>query len=242
MSTIYLFRHGQAGTRDDYDSLSELGRRQSRLLGEHFASQRFHFDAVYAGGMSRQLQTAEEMRSAYAAAGLTFPEILVEEGWNEFDLGLLYQELAPQLCVRDPQFRTEYDLMRQRLRSSAATPDAEIHRKWQPCDSMIVEAWIRNQHSHHGESWQAFRARIAGCRARMLPAEPHANIAVFTSATPVAIWTGLALEVPDGQIMRLAGVLYNSSFTTLKLHGDELRLFAFNAIPHLATPDLRTHR
>jgi broad specificity phosphatase PhoE len=240
LTTLYLIRHGQAGTRDAYDSLSDLGRRQSRLLGEHFARQGVHFDAVYAGGMSRQLQTAQEALKAYAAAGLSCPDIVVEEEWNEFDLGLLYQEIAPQLCARDPQFRAEYETMLQRLRESS--PNAEIHRKWQPCDSRLVEAWIRNLHSHRGETWAQFRERIVSRRAQMSDTHPHQNIAIFTSATPVAIWTGLTLEIPDEQIMRLAAVLYNSAVTTLKLRGDDLRLFAFNAIPHLPTPDLRTHR
>jgi broad specificity phosphatase PhoE len=241
LSTVYLFRHGQAGTRDAYDSLSDLGRRQSRLLGEHFASQGVQFDAVYSGAMCRQLQTAAEVRQAYLAAGHSFPEIAVDAEWNEFDLGLLYQRIAPQLCSTDPQFKAEYERMRERIRASANSND-EIHRKWQPCDSRLVEAWIRNQHSHDGETWEQFCTRIAGCRSRIPDAQPHAKIAVFTSATPVAIWTGLALEILDERIMRLAGVLYNSSFTSIQLPGEQLRLFTFNAIPHLRTPDLRTHR
>ena len=32
MSRIYLVRHGQAGTRADYDTLSDVGLEQSRLL------------------------------------------------------------------------------------------------------------------------------------------------------------------------------------------------------------------
>lgn len=84
--------------------------------------------------------------------------------------------------------------------------------------------------------------RIADCRARIPDAQPQDKIAVFTSATPVAIWTGLALEIFDERIMRLAGVLYNSSFTSIQLRGEQLRLFTFNAIPHLTRPELRTHR
>jgi hypothetical protein len=42
--------------------------------------------------------------------------------------------------------------------------------------------------------------------------------------------------------MRLAAVLYNTSYTIVRLQEKQLRLFAFNAIPHLLTPDLRTHR
>ena len=241
MSTVYLVRHGQAGTRDDYDSLSELGLRQARLLGAHFATQRISFAAAFAGGMSRQCQTAEDVRKGYTAAGAAFPDIKVETQWNEFDLGFLYAKLAPALCTADPQFKLEYDRMREQLRITGEDAGSDIHRKWQPCDSMLVQAWIKGTHAHGGETWEEFCARIAGCRALIPDSDPQANVIVFTSATPVAIWTGLALEIFDERIMGLAGVLYNSSFTTLKLRGEQLRLFTFNAIPHL-TPELRTHR
>jgi broad specificity phosphatase PhoE len=242
LSTVYLVRHGQAGTRDDYDSLSELGRRQARLLGEYIAGQQMRFAAAYAGGMSRQLQTAEEVRRAYVQVGGTFPEIKVERQWNEFDLGFLYDKVAPRLCSSDPQFKIEYDRMREQVRTSGGTATAAIHRKWQPCDSMLVQAWIKGENAHGGETWEQFCSRIAGCRALIPDSDPQANVIVFTSATPVAIWTGLALEIFDERIMGLAGVLYNTSFTTLKLRGEGLRLFTFNAIPHLTSADLRTHR
>ncbi|MGH9838118.1 MAG: histidine phosphatase family protein [Blastocatellia bacterium] len=58
MSTIYLIRHGQAGTRENYDVLSTLGREQARLLGAHFAERKMGFDSIYAGGLNRQQETA----------------------------------------------------------------------------------------------------------------------------------------------------------------------------------------
>ena len=73
MSTVYLVRHGQAGTRDAYDSLSELGERQARLLGEHFIAQRIRFADTYAGALARQQQTAEQIRAAYARRGGWLP-------------------------------------------------------------------------------------------------------------------------------------------------------------------------
>ena len=37
MTSIYLVRHGQASFgKKDYDNLSEIGEKQSFLLGEHF--------------------------------------------------------------------------------------------------------------------------------------------------------------------------------------------------------------
>ncbi|HEX5612745.1 MAG TPA: phosphoglycerate mutase family protein, partial [Burkholderiales bacterium] len=47
MAELYLVRHAQAsfGT-EDYDRLSELGRRQARWLGEYFAERGMRFDRV----------------------------------------------------------------------------------------------------------------------------------------------------------------------------------------------------
>ena len=67
MSYIYLIRHGQAGSRDNYDVLSEPGQQQARSLGEHLLSQGVEFSTLIAGGMQRQLETARIAREALAA-------------------------------------------------------------------------------------------------------------------------------------------------------------------------------
>jgi hypothetical protein len=43
-------------------------------------------------------------------------------------------------------------------------------------------------------------------------------------------------------VMRLAGALYNASYTVLRLREGQVRLLAFNAVPHLAAPGLCTRR
>lgn len=242
MSNIYFVRHGQAGTRDSYDSLSELGRRQSRLLGEYFVSQEIEFTAAFSGGMSRQQQTAGEVSGAYTRAGTRFPEVNVENGWDEFDLHRVYRELAPRLCEDDAEFRSDYEAMRAEVEASSGAPDAQVHRRWRPCDTKVVETWIGGRYSFGGETWEGFRERVAACRLKLSEVRRDTNIVVFTSATPTAIFAGLALGVTDERVRQLAGVLRNSSFTTLRRRGDELLLFAFNEVPHLTSPELRTHR
>ena len=241
MSTVYLVRHGQAGTRDAYDSLSELGERQARLLGEHFLSQGIRFADTYAGALTRQQQTAEQIRAVYADVGVGFPAVRVDSGWDEFDLGRVYREIAPRLGAEDCEFRREYEEMREQVRISGAAHAARIHRKWLPCDTKVVEAWFSGRYPYSGETWDQFRERIAACRFKM-PDARQENILVVTSATPLAIWTGLSLEISDQRVMRLAGAVYNASYTILRLRKEQLRLFTFNAAPHLAAPGLCTHR
>jgi len=67
-------------------------------------------------------------------------------------------------------------------------------------------------------------------------------VAVFTSATPIAVWTGMALGIAENKIMRLAGVMYNSAFSTLRMRQEDVTLFSFNNVPHLAEAALRTFR
>ena len=59
MPRVTLIRHGQAGTRDDYDNLSGTGIRQARLLGEWLRQRGAAFDEVISGSLARQKHTAE---------------------------------------------------------------------------------------------------------------------------------------------------------------------------------------
>lgn len=242
MSRVYLVRHGQAGTRKAYDSLSQLGRRQARLLGEHFVSEKIHFARAYSGALARQEETAAEVSAVYREAGVPFPEIAREPAWNEFDLTHVYRVLAPRLCAEDPEFEREYRELVAQARAAAEQPEASVNRRWLPCDVKVVQAWVRGQHAYEGETWPAFRERVIACRSKLEPTERDGNIVVFTSATPIGVWTALAMEIHDERAMRLAGVLHNASCTVMRLYDGELRLHSFNTIPHLSEPELRTYR
>jgi broad specificity phosphatase PhoE len=82
MAVVYLVRHGQASFgAADYDVLSELGHRQSAVLGAELRRRGVQPDTVLSGSMRRQLSTAQE---TLAAAGIT-AETRVDERWNEYD-------------------------------------------------------------------------------------------------------------------------------------------------------------
>ena len=242
MSNIYLVRHGQAGTREAYDSLSSPGQQQAQLLGEYFLAQRLEFTVVYSGSMQRQLQTASAVKSVYDRAGVSFPVVTVDDQWNEFDLTDIYRELGPKLCEIDEEFRVDYEEMRLEVKRNIGITEAKVHRQWRPCDTKMVDAWISGTLVYSGETWKQFQERIGACLQKLERLPPRANVLVSTSATPTGVLTGLALGVDDKRVRQLAGVLYNSSYTTLRLRDGRLQMFQFNACPHLATPELRTFR
>lgn len=230
MSFIYLIRHAQAGSRDNYDVLSELGREQARLLGEHLSQQGIELGAVYAGGMRRQLHTAEIACEVMASRGVAVPEVTTDERWNEFSLISVYRAIAQRMTDEDPQFARDYREMQDAIRRDPHTTGGATGR----CDGAVVRAWMEARYEDYkGESWSSFRERIQACGPGLSNGGSNKAIAIFTSATPVAILAAAALELSDEKLLSILGVIYNSGITVLRSREDGLRLFTFNSTPHL---------
>jgi broad specificity phosphatase PhoE len=228
---LYLIRHGQAGSRDNYDLLSPVGETQARLLGEYFRSTGVSFAAAYSGGMRRQRETAKLVLGAMDSP----PQPYADPRWNEFSLEGLWKTLAPRLLDENEQFASDYHALH------AANPN--VDRVMTPCDVQLIRAWMENHAGCDGvEPWLDFRARVEAPREELARFGPGEAVAVFTSATPTAIWCGSALGMEDRKVFRIAGVLYNTSFSTLRLRGDESTLFSMNNTPHLPDAALRTFR
>lgn len=88
MPTIYLVRHGQAsfGT-DNYDVLSDLGRRQAAVAGREVARRAPRDPVLASGSLSRQRDTAVAVGEALGVA-LT----KVDPRWDEIDAHALVDE------------------------------------------------------------------------------------------------------------------------------------------------------
>jgi len=238
LSSLYLVRHGQAGLRHNYDTLSDLGRTQARLLGEYLAAQKVQFAAVYSGALRRQRETAREALGAYIQAGMSAFEIQVDPRWNEFDLDAVYRAIAPRLREDDPEFRAEHEKLRQLL----AQENSPAHRTWTLSDTLVVRAWVEGRYDVPCESWTAFRERVTSAAEALNGFASGESVAVFSSATPIAVWVGMALALEGRHVMRLAGVTYNAALATLRLRAGDLALYSFNGTPHLPDPHQRTFR
>jgi broad specificity phosphatase PhoE len=230
LSIIYLIRHGQAGARDNYDLLSDLGKEQAVLLGQHLAARELEFSEIYCGGMNRQRLTAEIACQSIRDAGCGHPDVVTDQRWNEFSLASVYRALAPRMCEENPVFARDLEEMQEAIRVEPHTTRGAVGR----CDAAMVRAWIENRYpDYEGESWQSFSSRIRGCFTDLAESADGAAIAVFTSATPITILTGAALDLADTDLLRIAGVLYNSSITVIRALAGVNRLITFNSVAHL---------
>jgi broad specificity phosphatase PhoE len=232
---LTFFRHGQAGSRLDYDQLSDNGRQQARLLGVHLASSEAGFDQILCGDLRRQRETCATVLAELAAHGVAHPPPEYSPLWNEFDLDLVYQHVSAALSAEDAVFAREFEELQAQVQANSDG----IHRRWTTTDSKIIQAWVGGRFELPIESWDQFRERILGARSTLSQAAPR--VAVFTSATPISIWVSAALGLDVGRTLRLAGAQYNTSISRFFLVGPDALLSSFNETPHLP-PHLRTLR
>jgi broad specificity phosphatase PhoE len=234
MATIYLLRHGQAsfGSRN-YDLLSELGQRQSQVLGSHLKSLGQRFDATISGTLSRQQDTA---RHARAQLGDKLPVHETDAAFNEYDADGLFRAYLPRVLREDPEL--------------AAAPQklSQDRRLFQQAFVGVTRLWIEGAESEKGElePWKSFEARVHDGLSRINQAHgKDAHVAVFTSGGVIAVGAAAALELTPKRTLQLNWGIYNASITEIKYRRSGPFLLGFNNITHLrlaADPALITHR
>jgi broad specificity phosphatase PhoE len=229
LSAIYFIRHAQAGTRDNYDYLSDLGREQVNRLQQYLAREEIKPAAVFSGRPRRQQETS------MCVGGVT----AIDEAWNEFQLSSLYRSLSERLTKDLDGFAADYQEMASALALDPHTTRGAVGR----CDQTVIRAWIENRYPDYDEqTWPGFKNRVVEGLDRLRSFGAGERILVFTSATPIAIAAGIALGLTDERILSLMSVLYNTGITTIRLSGRQTSLFTFNGLPHLSDPAMRTFR
>jgi broad specificity phosphatase PhoE len=227
---LYLIRHGQAGSRQEYDRLSDTGRRQAVLLGKTLQEIGVTFSAFWSGSMVRQHETA---RAVLGTMGSSTP-LIVDERWNEFSLEGLWAGLAPRMLAADPVFARLY------AQEHRDNPAAE--RRTTACDVHLIRAWFGGEAVEGVESWETFRARVGAAHRSVEACGAAGDVAVFTSATPAGLCCAATLGIDGEQIFRMAAALYNASYSVLRLRRSGWFLESFNNAGHLAPARLLTER
>jgi broad specificity phosphatase PhoE len=238
MSRLFLVRHAQASfLAADYDKLSPLGETQARLLGEYWARRKLHFDRVGCGPRLRQNQTAEIVADAYRAKGLSFPNPVIIEEFDEYQGEAVLAIAIPKLLESDAEFREMY-------RAFVDAPDSESRtlafKKFFP---VVITRWVAGELEVPAvESWPAFTARVNRGLSRFLSAGRHGEqTAIFGSGGPISISVGRALHLSGPDTLRVAWPLRNCSFSEFLYSGERFSLAALNEIPHLDDASMVTY-
>ena len=236
MSTIYMFRHGQASFgQDNYDQLSPTGYRQARLVAEHLRDLGITFDAVYTGALTRQKQTFQSMANVFTENDKPLPTPVETADLNEYNSTGVWQHYYPAIIHDHP----ELELDETRLKQNP--------KQFQHVFARIVQRWITDSHDPPGiESWRAFRSRIgAGLNTIMRQEGSGKNVMIFTSAGPVATAVQMATGMPDDRCIGISWQVLNASTTRFRYNTKEMTLVGFNdvaALERQGDPGLLTYR
>jgi broad specificity phosphatase PhoE len=103
----------------------------------------------------------------------------------------------------------------------------------------VVKAWIGGRFEFAGESFAGFETRV---REALLDLPPEGQVAVITSATPIALSAGATLDLTPNRVMQLAGAQRNTAFSEIDPRPGDPRLVSFNNIPHLRDNRMITTR
>lgn len=203
MAEILVVRHGQASFgADNYDQLSDLGRRQGQVLGDTLRAMGWQPDRAITGSLARQKQTLAEMGFSVE------PE--EHSGWNEYDFhDLLHQRFggrAPDAVITDR--KTHFRALRETLGE-----------------------WQRGGIPTAGESWTAFTDRVEAARRHATDTEAE-RVLVVSSGGVIARLVSATLQVPDPQMIALNLQIKNTSLTRFFSSGERFFLHEFNSVPH----------
>ncbi|MCB9769302.1 MAG: histidine phosphatase family protein [Candidatus Omnitrophica bacterium] len=239
MSLLVLVRHGQASfLTDNYDRLSELGQKQARLLGEFWCDQSLKLDAIYAGELKRQIDSAEIVREVYAERGLPCPPLQRLPELNEYQAEeFLYNHLH-ELREIDPALDLEYQAFKE------ATEKQDRYRTYQRMFETAMRHWLGGAiQMERVESWKDFVARVESAIGQMTnPAGSGSHIAAFTSGGPIGVGMQYALNTTAETTLQLSWMVRNASLTTFLFTQGKFTLSSFNEIPHLQDRALWSYR
>lgn len=223
---LLLLRHGQGmlGT-EDYDRLSESGRRQSTLLGERLGAELEVGWAAWSGSLRRHRQTLESLEVNGAA--------FIDPKLNEYRVDQLMQSAlaqATELRLEVPEQHAFADPVAFLETFLAWFPNVLDH--WQ--SGRLVDA--------ANGTWAAFRVRaLAPVNAWKQELQQGRNVVVVTSAGIISTIVSDLLGRGLAWQRELNVSLYNASVTELSLDARAgWQLERINCVSHLEPHDLVT--
>ncbi|MBB4845179.1 broad specificity phosphatase PhoE [Paucibacter oligotrophus] len=216
MGTLYLVRHGQASLgAEDYDQLSELGRRQCLALGRYWRERGLGFDAVLSGTLKRHQQSLIALSQGLQQADL--PAALACPGLDEYDSEALIRAVhaGPLQRPQTPEAaRAHFRLLREGL-----------------------AAWMAGRSRPQGmASYADFSAGVAEVLRQLqqrVGEQAQARVLLVSSGGPISTAIGQVLGTPADATIELNLRLRNSAVSEFAFSARRMALQTFNSLAHL---------
>ncbi len=203
MAEMLVIRHAQAsfGARD-YDRLSDLGHRQSAMVGEALRAAAWVPERIVTGTLRRQRETLISL-------GYTRPPE-IHAGFDEYDfhnlLAARFDGKVPDQVRHDR--KTHFDTLRE-----------------------VILDWQEGGLSQAGESWKDFAQRVEAAR-RFATDTGAKRVLVISSGGVIGQLVARALKAPAQSMVALNLQVKNTALTRFFFSERSFLLHEFNATPH----------
>ncbi|HSQ69872.1 MAG TPA: histidine phosphatase family protein [Steroidobacteraceae bacterium] len=215
MPYVFLVRHAQPDFAGDYDSITELGRRQSEWLGEHFRQRGLRFERTFCGSLRRQADTLAGIAAAIGSSVVHE----VDPRLNEYDASSLIRDFAAgteQALRAAGDRRAYFAAVREALLSwaSAETSDGR------------------------SESWSEFGVRARAALAHACHGlGSDARVLIVTSGGIIGRLVADTLGAGAESAIQLNLQTRNTGISEIAVGRSASRVVSFNAVPHLERAD-----
>ena len=214
MGTLYLVRHGQASFgSEDYDRLSDLGRRQCAQLGAWMQAKGLRFEGVLRGSLRRHQESLDALASQLPG----LPDALEWPGLNEYDSEAVLRSVQADELLRPdtPEaYRQHFRLLREGLTRWMA---GEVQPAGMP-------------------SWQGFLQGVTSALDHVR-SRHQGDVLLVSSGGPIATAVAHVLEAPPTTAIELNLRIRNSALTEFAFTPKRHMLVTYNTLPHLDTPE-----
>lgn len=218
MPTVLLVRHGQASFgAADYDLLSDVGRRQAKIVAASLAERGYNPSRLVSGTLRRQLETVE----AFVVPGA--PGLEVEPRWNEYHADDVLSHHS------DTALRLEAD----------GAGETMTNRGFQAALEPALAEWVAHaERSPTAQTWPQFSGAGSDALSELTAGLDSGETAiVVTSGGAIAAVVGTLLGAPAETFAALNRTLVNSSVTKLAIGSTGTNVVSFNDHSHLEAVD-----
>jgi broad specificity phosphatase PhoE len=239
MSVVFLVRHAQASFLEpNYDKLSEVGERQSRLLGEYWVRHKIVFDRACTGPCLRQRDTLSIASDTCRKTGIAFPEPLILPEFDEYQGEAVLERSLPGLLENDQSIRDLHSAFQ------SSSSSAERRATFQRLFEAVIGKWVRGAICPPGvETWLEFCASVNSGLTEFLSAGSRGErVAIVTSGGPIAVAMQRALQLSAESTLNVSWMSRNSSWSEFIYSGERFTLSSFNCHAHIGDPGMLTYR
>ena len=227
MARALYIRHAQASyMAKDYDQLSDLGYKQSLVLGEYMVDQKIQLDRIYIGPLKRHHQTFSKVLEAYDNAGIALPE-------PEYMDELVEHQGPEALHALKDKLIEKYPHLVEFVKDGSKRNNLKIF-------TYFMEKWATDTigipHPPHLQKWADFKALVHQGINKIISDELNKGktIACFTSGGTISATMGYALNLEDdAKLIGVNGIIRNTSINEFYFSEGRMNMLAMNQVHHL---------